>query len=59
MQQSLNREQRKQIIVAELARFIFRLAKEEGAGFDNLPRLQAPLCPENRVASVPRDKSFL
>jgi hypothetical protein len=43
--------------VAELARFIFRLAKEEEV-FDNLPYLQERLCPENRFGYKHGDRNF-
>ena len=58
MQPLLDPEQREQITVAELARFIFRLAKEEKISFDYLPFLQEQLCPENKVRYQVEDKSF-
>ena len=57
MESLLSREQREQMTVAELARFIFRLAKEEEV-FDNLPYLQERLCPENKFGYAYGDRSF-
>ena len=58
MQSPLDRDQREQITVAELARFIFRLAKEEKISFDHLSSLQERLCPENKVGYRVENKSF-
>ena len=64
MQISLDREQREQMTVAELARFIFRLAKEGEAifkfsnHFNSLPKLQEQLCPENKAGNRPGDMGF-
>ena len=58
MQPLLDPEQREQITVAELARFIFRLAKEEKISFDHLPFLQEQLYPENKAGYYVEDKSF-
>ncbi|MEK7398923.1 MAG: hypothetical protein AAB116_18470 [Candidatus Poribacteria bacterium] len=44
----LSEEKRKDITVSELARFIFRLGKEEKVAFTNIPALLQSLCPENK-----------
>lgn len=58
MQLSLDREQREQMTVAELSRFLFRLAKDKKIGFDNLHELQQQLCSENERLNYVEDKSF-
>ena len=59
MQLSLNREQREQMTVAELARFMFRLAKEKKISFNNLSGLQQQLCSEREQLNHVGDDSFL
>ena len=57
MEPLLNTEQRKQISVPELARFIFRLIKEEKVNVRDLANLHEQLCPENKQGRED-DKSF-
>lgn len=60
MQTSLDREAREQMTVAELARFIFRLAKEKKIGISNLSGLQQQLCSERQRSNHHvKDDSFL
>ena len=57
MEPLLNAEQRKQISVPELARFIFRLVKDEKVDIRNLTSLHEQLCPKN-IYGREGDKSF-
>lgn len=59
MQLSLDREQREEMTVAELARFMFRLAKERKIHFNNLPGLPQQLCSEHQQLNYAEDDSFL
>ena len=58
MRSSLNQEQREQITVAELARLVFRLAKESNDNSLHSFYLQEQLCSENKMGHGSKDTHF-